>query len=82
MLNAKQPTIISNRQVTLSAYGQANLGISATTNVIVSAVTTDYLVHLMVENSASYNYWVYVTKTDGTVVKNATIKLSIMYFTP
>ena len=81
-LNAKQLKVIE-RTITTNAYGQASLGISSVNNVIVAVQTTNHIVSLMVENSAAFNYWVMVRKSDaaGTPLTNTSLKLSITYYT-
>jgi len=63
-LNAKQLKVIE-RTITTNAYGQTSLGISSVNNVIVAVQTTNHIVNLMVENSAAFNYWVMVRKSDA-----------------
>lgn len=81
VLNAKQLKVIE-RTITTNAYGQASLGISSVNNVIVAVQTTNHIVSLMVENSAAFNYWVMVRKSDaaGTPLTNTSLKLSITYY--
>ena len=81
-LNAKQFKR-TEKTITTSAYGQANLGMSSISNIIISVQTTSHIASLIVEDGAAYNYWVMVRKSDaaGTPVANTSLRLSIIYYT-
>lgn len=67
--------------VTLSAYGQASLGMASSAYVIASAISSNRTVQLMTEAVSPYNYWVIVRDASGNLVTNTSISVTLLYYT-
>lgn len=69
------------KSVNLSSYGQADLGISSSTNVIIATFSSNLIVQLIPAENSPYNYWVDVKNSAGNHVTNTTVIITVLYFT-